>query len=236
MKKLFSLICIIITLAFLTGCGESEEKKNSNLSSNTKAMVIENSNETGLAYDMTIEEFTEKFNDMYKEKTGKGIVADENEKMVSLDSSNWTVAGKKSQTDGKTTYTSYIYPFKKGEFVLAVDDNTEKIISVTTATTSKVWKSSAKEVEKIGTIASMVCAGYKLNKFNYMKKLYETSISGNCYFDNVIYKVIGTDSREDVIVKMISLPAEKKAIADTQYTDYVMYKQGKCDFGQHTEK
>lgn len=221
MKKIISVLMIIILTTAITGC--SQDKKDNKTPPETKAQVVKSDNETHLSYEMNIEEFTDKFNTMYEEKTGEGIVEDKNQKMISLDKDNLENLEK----------NFYSYSAKYCQLIFEINEKSENIISITTATTGEVWKENADKVMEIGTVASIVGAGYSLEDYKFMKKLYQTSISGNCYFDNVVYKIIGTDSSDDMIVKMMSLPSDKKAIENTQYTDYLKYVQKKCRFNEH---
>lgn len=229
MKRfLYICVCIVLITAF-AGCDKGFEVP-------TGAKIVNNGNETGLAYDLDIEEFTDRFNSIYEAKTGKGAVLDKDNNPTDLESGDFRIIGEKSQKDGKTKYTSYSCSLAKAQIILAVDDESGKIISATTATTELIWSSSAKEVEEIGTAMSIACADYTVENFDYVKEMYEKSISGNCYFDNVIYKVIGTEGtkdNEEMVVKMISLPTKEDYLENVSYTDYRLYKDGKVEFGEH---
>lgn len=209
MKRIISFSVLLVLMFLLAGC-------------ETKEVLESSDSETGLSYNIRIEEFTEKFNSLYEEKFGEGIVADENGKLVDIDSENWKeIESQCFSVSGKNC-----------QFVVMLDEM-DRISSITTATTNEVWQKNSDNVINIGTVASLVCRDYDLDKFDYVKEMYKKSISGNCYYEDVIYKIIGTESSDDVIVKMISIPADKEYLENQTYTDYEKYKEGKCDFGKH---
>ncbi|MGN1126234.1 MAG: hypothetical protein ACI4RI_02225 [Ruminococcus sp.] len=225
------LITAVLSVSLLTGCdGENSEN---NFPEN-KSKVISSKNSSQRSYDIDIEEFTEKFNEMYEDKTGTdGVALDSKDKATGLSEENFTTVGDKSTKDGETTYTSYHHPTEKCEIILTVDDSTEKIISFAVATTDEVWKESAKDVETIAVIGSVVCGGYELDDFDFFKKLYESAISGNCFYDDILYKTSGTEKDKSTVIKLMSLPCSTDSISKTSYTDYKKYLNKECKFGEH---
>ena len=180
----------VLSATLLTGCDEESSKDDF---PNNKSTVISAKNFSQRSYDIDIEEFTEKFNEMYEDKTGsEGVVLDSKDKATGLSQENFTPVGDKNTKDGETTCNTYHHPTAKCEIILTVDNNTEKIISFAVATTGEVWEKSAKDVETVAVIGSIVCGGYEIEDFNFFKKLYESAISGNCLYDEILYKTSGT--------------------------------------------
>lgn len=225
------LIVAVLSVSMLAGC-EKENSKN-NFPSN-KSTVISAKNFSQRSYDIDIEEFTEKFNEMYEDKTGSdGVVLDSKDKATGLSQENFTPVGDKNTKDGETTCNTYHHPTAKCEIILTVDNNTEKIISFAVATTGEVWKESAKDVETVAVIGSIVCGGYEIEDFDFFKKLYESAISGNCFYDEILYKTSGTEKDNSSVIKLMSLPCSKDSISKTSYTDYKKYLNKDCKFGEH---
>lgn len=251
-RFLILIFSLLIVCSFaLAGCNsDTKEKDNSSnktqestteqikAQATVKGVTIEGKNETGRCYDLDLDTFTENFNKSYKEKTGKsGPVYNDKGDNQPLDRENWTVIGDKNQKDGKTSYTAYSQSTGKSQMVVSVDDNSGKIITFTTATTNLLWQNSAEEVKETAVIGTIVLGKYSTDDYEFFSDLYDTAISGNCYYDNVIYKVDGSNydknNQDEMVIKLIAVPANQEAIKDTQYTDYKLYRQGKCGFGQH---
>ena len=225
------LIVAVLSVSMLAGC-EKENSKN-NFPSNKSTVVI-SKNSSQKSYDIDIEEFTEKFNEMYEDKTGSdGVVLDSKDKATGLSQENFTPVGDKNTKDGETTCNTYHHPTAKCEIILTVDNNTEKIISFAVATIGEVWKESAKDVETVAVIGSIVCGGYEIEDFDFFKKLYESAISGNCFYDEILYKTSGTEKDNSSVIKLMSLPCSKDSISKTSYTDYKKYLNKDCKFGEH---
>lgn len=227
------LIMAVLSATLLTGCDKGQENSK-NKFPNNKSTVISAKNSSLRSYDIDIEEFTEKFNEMYKDKTGSdGVALDSKDKATGLSQENFTPVGDKKKNDGETTYTFYHHPTAKCEIILAVDDSTEKIISFAVATTGEVWKESAKDVETVAVIGSVVCGDYEEEDYDFFKKLYEKAISGNCFYDEILYKTSGTEKDNSTVIKLMSLPCSKDSISKTSYTDYKKYLNKDCKFGEH---
>ncbi|MGN0477783.1 MAG: hypothetical protein ACI4HM_10665 [Ruminococcus sp.] len=225
------LIITVLSVSMLTGCDEESSK--GNFPSN-KSTVISSKNSSRKSYDINVEEFTEKFNEMYEDKTNSGGVAlDSKDKPTGLSQENFTPVGDKNTKNGETTCTSYHHPTEKCEIILTVDDSTEKVISFAVATTGEVWKESARDVETVAVIGSVVCGGYEIEDFDFFKKLYESAISGNCFYDDILYKTSGTEKDNSTVIKLMSLPCSKDSISKTSYTDYKKYIKKECKFGEH---
>ena len=96
-----------------------------------------------------------------------------------------------------------------------------------------MWEKSAKDVETVAVIGSIVCGGYEIEDFDFFKKLYESAISGNCFYDEILYKTSGTEKDNSSVIKLMSLPCSKDSISKTSYTDYKKYLNKKCKFGEH---
>lgn len=227
------LIMAVLSATLLTGCDKGQENSKSKFPEN-KSTVISAKNSSQRSYDIDIEEFTEKFNEMYEDKTGSdGVALDSKDKATGLTEENFTQIGEKKVKDGETTCNTYHHPTAKCEIILAVDDSTEKIISFAVATTGEVWKESAKDVETVAVIGSIVCGGYEIEDFDFFKKLYEKAISGNCFYDEILYKTSGTEKDNSSVIKLMSLPCSKDSISKTSYTDYKKYLNKDCKFGEH---
>lgn len=241
--SIVSLVIVISVTAGIAGCGGREGGGISTSDQGDKYpssdKIIKSKSQSGMKYDCTLASFTETFNSYYKAWTGKNgpsVDSDGNENRP-LDKDGWTVMGKKSAKDGNTRYTYYSQNAGKAQILLGVEEDSGDILTFTTATTSVMWENSAKLVEQIAVIGSIACGGYKINDYKFFKKLFDTSISGNCYYNNALYKTIGEEPKEgEMIVKLMSIPCTEKALSDTEYTDYKLYLQDKCSFGQHSEK
>ncbi|MGN1132817.1 MAG: hypothetical protein ACI4RL_07890 [Ruminococcus sp.] len=225
------LITAVLSVSMLTGCdGENSE----NSFPENKSTVISSKNSSQMSYDIDIEKFTEKFNEMYEDKTGTdGVALDRKDKAAGLSEENFTPVGDKNTKDGETTCTSYHHPTAKCEIILTVDDSTEKVISFAVATTDEVWKESAKDVETVAVIGSVVCGDYEEEDYDFFKKLYESAISENCFYDDILYKTSGTEKDNSTVIKLMSLPCSTDSISKTSYTDYKKYLNKECKFGEH---
>lgn len=227
------LIMAVLSATLLTGCDKGQENSKSKFPEN-ESTVISAKNFSQRSYDIDIEEFTEKFNEMYEDKTGSdGVALDSKDKPTGLTEENFTQIGEKKVKDGETTCNTYHHPTAKCEIILAVDDSTEKIISFAVATTGEVWKESAKDVETVAVIGSIVCGDYEEEDYDFFKKLYESAISGNCFYDEILYKTSGTEKDNSSVIKLMSLPCSKDSISKTSYTDYKKYLNKDCKFGEH---
>ena len=243
MKKIIiTFVSVLLVALMLTACSNKEEKKSTDDSKYPTANnTIEGKNQTEQCYNMDMSSFTEQFNKLYKEKTdSEGPVIDIDGNYHPLDKDNWQVVGDKKQKDGETSYTAYSQNTEKAEIILSIDDTTKKIITFSTATTNGVWKKSANDVKAIAIIGSIVLGDYGIKTYDFFNDLFDTAISGMCYYDNVAYRISGTNynkkAEDDMVIKLMSIPTTVHALRVTAYTDYKMYKEGKCDFGQHTEK
>lgn len=242
MKKIIiTFVSALLVVLMLTACSNQDKEKSTDSKYPTANNTIEGKNQTELCYNMDMSSFTEKFNELYKEKTEKdGPVIDIDGNYHPLDKDNWQVVSDKKQKDGKTSYTAYHQSTEKSEIILAIDDTTKNIITFSTATTNSVWKESANDVKTVAVIGSIALGDYDIKNYDFFSDLFDTAISGMCYYDNIAYKVAGTNynkkAKDDMVIKLMSIPTTVHALRVTAYTDYKMYKEGKCDFGQHTEK
>jgi hypothetical protein len=237
--KLIIGVFLILALVFATGCENNDTASTSDEGSKfpTSDKIIESKNSTGMCYNINLEDFTEKVNEFYLHNFNvKGpCVNEEGKENQPLSVDSWETVGEKSQKDGDIEITYYTQMAGKSQLLIEVDDSSENIISVVAETTNLIWQNDANEVSKLATICSIVAGGYSASDYKFFKKLYNTSISGNCYYDNAIYKIIGDDSEseDDMVIKLMSIPCTTDAIKDTEYTDYKQYKENKLDFGKH---
>jgi hypothetical protein len=237
--KLIIGVLLVTALVLSTGCNSKNGTSTADEGAKypTSEKIIEGKNSTGMCYDIDLESFTEQVNSFYKSNFNvEGpCIDDDGKENQPLDKDGWQVVGEKSQEDGDTTFTYYSQMAGKAQLLIAVDDSSSNIISFVAETTNLIWQNDANEVSKLAVIGSIVAGGYSASDYKFFKKLYNTSISGNCYYDNAIYKVIGDDSEseEDMVIKLMSIPCTTDAIKDTEYTDYKQYKENKLDFGIH---
>ncbi|MGN1050850.1 MAG: hypothetical protein ACI4QE_00975, partial [Acutalibacteraceae bacterium] len=234
-------------------CGEQKEKdKDPSVAYPDKGCidVKKSKTETAYCYDMKISKFTKNFNKVYEEITKEKNYLDEDK---------WNLI-KSGQKSGKITFDSYSYSTQNYVISLNIDASQRKgkILSTAVVSTFEVY-SATEEADThevlLGAATTAVAAGnYKSEDVDFFKEVYKLAISGNIYYNKVIYSVLsgsteGEDKNaedenknpssvdtENMTVSFTSTPFDKTKAKDSwEYTDYELYKENKCRFGEHEE-
>ena len=144
MKKLICLILTVSMLFLFASCNGSENEGNSQAEKKTYTASAdeagypnpieqnweESNNATGARFDMTLEEFTEKFNKMYNSLGGGS---------QQLELSNWQKQSSDQHDENGVAYDYYYYADDKAVLTATVEQESGKIMNLGCGTTVSVF-------------------------------------------------------------------------------------------------
>lgn len=207
-KKTAIIWLVIISITILSSCSSlkalisnvDEPNKNSTAdeiypAQNANA-TEKSSNVNGMRYTITLDEFTEKYNEII-EKTGNSEY---------LNKENWQKAGEPEQDLNGVKYQNYYYNANKFNFTAAVETESKKLINVGCGTTMSIFvlhennESFSNIILKKSAIMAAAVCGFPTNSLDILQDIfYRTTFENkeSLWYEGNIFSLSMNEDKND---------------------------------------
>lgn len=228
MKKLLSIVLLILLVLLSVSCGNNSAKTPAdnvvNYPTRDIDNFIDNDNETGMTYKFTLDKFTTEFNTMYSQLGGD---------YKDFPYKNWSKRAREKQSNGK--FYNYLYLTSKYVVLTATEEaETRRLVNVGCGITEKKLKSNKKIKNKVMTICGVMAAaagGYNIDSVKFFGNLFNDTISfkdHSLWYEDSIYvydKETASDGTKTILFR--TMPALPNIKDDWKLQDYREYKNEK---------
>lgn len=230
MKKIISLILIVLFVFSLCSCGNNSEETTAteetkteikNEYPNPSEKTWEKSgNNIGARYIFSLKEFTEKLNSALNKMNG--------DEKVKFDFSNWKILSEGLTDDNGVLYDSYYYETDTIGYTCAVEKDSKKVMNIGCGCSYKMFTDTENDYQYsvliMSALIACVAGGYSVDDLEFMYNLFldvtnnETAI----YFKNGVY-LVNYDNKEDSSVLFIVSCADDSIKTKWNLVDYENY-------------
>lgn len=230
MKKLICLILIAVMALSAAACAPSEKPTESgatddeaNYPKAQNAGFAESKSETGLCFNLTLDQYTTAFNSIYLAIGGK-----ENE----FPYKKWKLLRSKKQDNGLTY--SY-YSLDSGEMVLTatVDADSLQIINLGCGVTAKRFNKSEDFRQKVMTVCGTMAAaagGYTEDDVVFFENLFIDTIDAednSFFYESCLFVYSGQKEQNGETTMLFRvIPADSEVVKEWNVADYKSYWLG----------
>lgn len=240
MKKLICLVLAVSMLFLFASCSDNKdtgssqtEKKVYDSTSDEAGYPYpieqnweESENVTGARFDMTLKEYTEKFNEMYNSLGGGS---------QQLDFSKWELQTEGQIDEKGIAYDYYFYADDKVVLTATVEQDSKKIMNLGCGTTVSVFIND-EDTQYQAVILAMtgimacVAGNYPVDNVTFFSNLYVDTISDNnnsFWYNNCIYLLNveegETDDESTMLFRIVA--ATDDIEKEWSIVNYKTYKQ-----------
>lgn len=229
-KKIISIILILLFSIQLISCGNNKEEDNKNIIEETEEhkeiiypapkenTIVDSDNNLGKSYDFTLKEFTDKFNSFYEELSGDKDL---------LNYNNWEKGLEEKQKETGILYTSYIYETDRLGITVIVQENKVSNIGFGTILASLDEENTLGTTVHMSAIMAVVAGGYSKDDVEFFYTLYNNLIHEKTayWYKNSIYTCSLNEEENDetgeqsTIMFFVS-PAKDSILKEWDLIDY----------------
>lgn len=240
MKKLICLFLTISMLFLFVSCNQSEDTGNSHSEKKVYTAsadeagypypIVQNweesNNATGARFDMTLKEYTEKFNEMYNSLGGGS---------QQIDFSQWQLQSKGQLDENGVAYDYYYYADDMVVLTATVEQDTDKIMNLGCGTTVSVFINEENAqyqtvILAMTGIMACVAGNYPVDNVTFFSNLFVDTITENnnsFWYNNCIYLLNveegETDDESTMLFRIVA--ASDNIEKDWNLVNYKTYKE-----------
>lgn len=240
MKKLICVILIISVLFLFASCNQSEGENGSQAGKKEYTASAdeagypnpllqnweESNNATGARFNMTLKEYTEKFNEMYNSLGGGS---------QQIDFSGWQLQSEGQIDESGVAYDYYYYSDDMVVLTATVEQKTGKIINLGCGTTVSVFideKNTQYQSVILAMTGIMACVAgnYPVDNVTFFSNLYINTIAENnnsFWYNNCIYLLNveegETDDESTMLFRIVA--ASENIEKDWNLVNYKTYME-----------
>lgn len=170
MKKLLWTFLLVFVAVFTCSCSSAEvaeTEENSIFPITENYNFVESKNLTELRFDMTLWEYTTRFNNMNSDKEGS--------MQLGISMSDWVLLEEGNVDESGVEYDSYYFNSGKVVLTATVETKSQQIMNLGCGTTVEQFKSSTKTQSDIMTVCGIMCAvagGYNIESVDFFSNLF----------------------------------------------------------------
>ncbi|MCH5299726.1 MAG: hypothetical protein J1E56_00270 [Ruminococcus sp.] len=240
MKKLICLFLTISMLFLFVSCNQSEDTGNSQSEKKVYTAsadeagypypIVQNweesNNATGARFDMTLKEYTEKFNEMYNSLGGGS---------QQIDFSQWQLQSEGQLDENGVAYDYYYYADDMVVLTATVEQDTDKIMNLGCGTTVSVFINEENAqyqtvILAMTGIMACVAGNYPVDNVTFFSNLFVDTITENnnsFWYNNCIYLLNveegETDDESTMLFRIVA--ASDNIEKDWNLVNYKTYKE-----------
>ena len=170
MKKLLWTYLLVFVAVFTCSCSSAEvaeTEENSIFPTTENYNFVESKNLTELRFDMTLWEYTTRFNNMNSDKEGS--------MQLGISMSDWELLEEGNVDESGVEYDSYYFNSGKVVLTATVETKSQQIMNLGCGTTVEQFKSSPETQSDIMTVCGIMCAvagGYNIESVEFFSNLF----------------------------------------------------------------
>ena len=170
MKKLLWTYLLVFVAVFTCSCSSAEvaeTEENSIFPTTENYNFVESENLTELRFDMTLWEYTTRFNNMNSDKEGS--------MQLGISMSDWVLLEEGNVDESGVEYDSYYFNSGKVVLTATVETKSQQIMNLGCGTTVEQFKSSPETQSDIMTVCGIMCAvagGYNIESVEFFSNLF----------------------------------------------------------------
>ena len=170
MKKLLWTYLLVFVAVFTCSCSSTEvaeTEENSIFPTTENYNFVESKNLTELRFDMTLWEYTTRFNNMNSDKEGS--------MQLGISMSDWELLEEGNVDESGVEYDSYYFNSGKVVLTATVETKSQQIMNLGCGTTVEQFKSSPETQSDIMTVCGIMCAvagGYNIESVDFFSNLF----------------------------------------------------------------
>ena len=170
MKKLLWTVLLVFVAVFICSCSSAEvaeTEENSIFPTTENYNFVESENLTELRFDMTLWEYTTRFNNMNSDKEGS--------MQLGISMSDWVLLEEGNVDESGVEYDSYYFNSGKVVLTATVETKSQQIMNLGCGTTVEQFKSSPETQRDIMTVCGIMCAvagGYNIESVDFFSNLF----------------------------------------------------------------
>lgn len=236
MKKIISILLVILLIASLGGCGknaETSQEKSTKATSTEKSPTINypksntttfetSENKLGMRYTFTLQEYNDMLNTECK-KLG-------NSDMQFFDYENWQIMSENLTDDNGVKYASYCYATDMLTITVAVEKESGKVMNISCGAPYEQFQNSSEEFQYnvilTAAILSMVAGGYDSDSLEFLYSIFYDSAKNKSkfYYDGHLYMMDYSKGAGDAsVVLFMTSPCDQSIIDDWKLIDYATF-------------
>ena len=170
MKKLLWTVLLVFVAVVICSCSSAEvaeTEENSIFPTTENYNFVESENLTELRFDMTLWEYTTRFNNMNSDKEGS--------MQLGISMSDWVLLEEGNVDESGVEYDSYYFNSGKVVLTATVETKSQQIMNLGCGTTVEQFKSSPETQRDIMTVCGIMCAvagGYNSESVEFFSNLF----------------------------------------------------------------
>ena len=170
MKKLLWTYLLVFVAVFTCSCSSAEvaeTEENSIFPTTENYNFVESKNLTELRFDMTLWEYTTRFNNINSDKEGS--------MQLGISMSDWELLEEGNVDESGVEYDSYYFNSGKVVLTATVETKSQQIMNLGCGTTVEQFKSSPETQSDIMTVCGIMCAvagGYNIESVDFFSNLF----------------------------------------------------------------
>ena len=170
MKKLLWTVLLVFVAVVICSCSSAEvaeTEENSIFPTTENYNFVESENLTELRFDMTLWEYTTRFNNMNSDKEGS--------MQLGISMSDWVLLEEGNVDESGVEYDSYYFNSGKVVLTATVETKSQQIMNLGCGTTVEQFKSSPETQSDIMTVCGIMCAvagGYNIESVDFFSNLF----------------------------------------------------------------